>query len=268
MFMSRLILLLPLLVVFSLWSLHFAEAQKKDKKKAPTASLNQLTRTQKQNDRDATASQKKITQIANATRSLLDDYRVVNRQVENTKVYNQQLRDLIGSQKKEMKSIGQQIQGLAKTNKEILPLMSRMIDHLEKFISLDSPFLPDERRHRLETLKVMIKRADVSTSEKYRRILEAYQIENEYGRTIEAYKGLQKHDGQELTVDFLRIGRLSLIYQSVNGDKGGYWDKENRRWANLPSEYKKTVRRGIRMARKQLAPDLIKIPIGSSKVTQ
>ena len=234
------------------------------------ASLDQATHAQKQNDKEAIASQEKITKIANETKSTINEYRFVNRQIDNTKIYNQQLRDFIDSQKQEMASIKRQIESLKTTNKEILPLMARMLKNLEKFISLDIPFLQEERKNRLTALKAMMTRADVSTSEKYRRLLEAYQIENEYGRTIEAYKGIQKHDRKQMTVDFLRIGRINLIYQSMDGKNTGYWNHTKKQWLNLPSTYNKSVRKGIRMARKQLAPDLIKLPIPSppKKVTQ
>ena len=243
------------------WTMSWAQASEQ-------VQLDKVTSAQKQNNKEAKASQEKITKIANEIRTIVDDYRLVNRRIDNTKIYNQQLRDLIQSQKEEMVSIKKQIEGLKNTNKEIMPLMARMLENLKKFISIDIPFLPDERKNRLTALKTMMSRADVSTSEKYRRLLEAYQVENEYGRTIEAYKGIQEHDGQELTVDFLRIGRLNLIYQSVDRKKAGYWNQQERRWVYLSNTYSKTVRKGIRMARKQLAPDLIKLPIPSPKVIQ
>ena len=252
--------LTPIVLLLS-WSLSWAQVPEK-------AQLDKTTQAQKQNDKEARASQKKITKIAGDIRSTVDDYRLVNRRIDNTKIYNQQLRDLIRSQEGEMVSIKKQIESLTNTNKEIMPLMARMLENLEKFVSLDIPFLPDERKNRLSALKAMMKRADVSTSEKYRRLLEAYQVENEYGRTIEAYKGIQKHESKELTVDFLRIGRLNLIYQSVDGKKSGYWNRKENRWVYLPSTYSKTVRKGIRMARKQLAPDLIKLPIPAPEVIQ
>ena len=253
------LLFIPILLLA--WSPSWAEAPEKDQ-------LEQATKAQSQNDKEAKASQEKVTQIATEIRSLTDDYRLVNRRIDNTKIYNQQLRDLIRSQKEEMASIKKQIQGLKNTNQEILPLMARMLENLEKFISLDIPFLPDERKNRLTALKAMMSRADVSTSEKYRRLLEAYQVENEYGRTIEAYKGIQEHDGKELTVDFLRVGRLNLIYQSVDRTKSGYWNRHKQRWVSLPGTYSKTIRKGIRIARKQLAPDLIKLPIPAPEVAK
>lgn len=257
----------PLVLTLFLLSLAWSLSGAKDPpEKSP---LDKATTAQKQNDGEAIASQEKITKIANEIRTTVDHYRLVNRQIDNTKIYNQQLRDLIQSQKQEMTSIREQIKSLKNTNKEIMPLMARMLNNLEKFVSLDLPFLPEERKNRLANLKAMMKRADVSTSEKYRRILEAYQVENEYGRTIEAYKGIQKHENQEITVDFLRVGRLNLIYQSVDRKKASYWNQKEGRWVYLPSAYSKTVRKGIRMARKQLPPDLIKLPIPApQKVTQ
>ena len=53
----------------------------------------------------------------------------------------------------------------------------------------------------------LMDRANVSVAEKYRRLLEAYQIELEYGRTIEAYEGSFASDNGERSVTFLRVGR-------------------------------------------------------------
>ena len=226
-----------------------------------SSKLNQATQAQKQNDQEARVSQKKITKLAREIKATLNDYKSILRQTDNAKIYNQQLRLLIDSQNKERVSIKQQIENLKTIHKDIVPLMSRMLESLEKFISLDLPFLLEERKNRLTGIKTMMARADVSTSEKYRRLLEAYQIENEYGRTIETYKGVQMHNGNEIIVDFLRIGRLSLVYQSMDGKSMGYWNHRQKQWMNLPRTYKKEIRKGIRMTNKQLAPDLIKVPI-------
>ena len=92
--------------------------------------------------------------------------------------------------------------------------MLRMIAGLEEFVALDVPFLLQERSDRINNLKAMMDRADVAVSEKFRRVLEAYQVEVDYGRTIESYAGNAEFDGQNQQVNYLRIGRVALVYQS------------------------------------------------------
>jgi len=121
--------------------------------------------------------------------------------------------------------------------------------------------LMNERTERVENLRKLMDRADVEDSEKYRRITEAYQIENEYGRTIEVYQDTLSMDGEERTLDFLRIGRVSLLYQTLDGEEVGAWDQGQRTWVKLPGEYADSIRKGIRIARKQMAPDMIRVPV-------
>ena len=133
-----------------------------------------------------------------------------------------------------------------------------MVEALEGFIALDVPFLGEERARRLAELRNLMRRADVTNAEKYRRIVEAFQIENDYGRTIEAYRGTLD-DGK--TVDFLRVGRIALVYQTLDGLNNGVWDQANTRWADLDSSYSTPIKAGLKIARKQSAPDLIRLPL-------
>jgi hypothetical protein len=107
----------------------------------------------------------------------------------------------------------------------------------------------------------MMDKANVAPSEKFRRVMEAYQVEMDYGRTIEAYSGFQEISGNESNVDFLRIGRTALLYQTRDGGAQGVWNKQTRQWDELDSSYRTQITKGLRMARKQLAPDLIMVPV-------
>jgi hypothetical protein len=139
--------------------------------------------------------------------------------------------------------------------------MTEMVDTLGKFVDLDLPFLPDERTLRLRMLNELKSRSDVATAEKYRRIIEAYQIESEYGRTIEAYRASIELEAGQRIVDVLRVGRIALLYRGLEGNIAGFWDQESNKWQSLPDEYDAALRRGIMIARKQAAPDLLELPV-------
>ncbi len=216
----------------------------------------------------AAKSQKKIDKVSERTKVLLDEYRTVSHQVESLLVYNQHLRDLIQSQEQEMASIKKQLKEIEVTQREIVPLMLRMLDNLQKFVSLDLPFLTVERNQRVAELKKIMIRADVTNAEKYRRILEAYQIENEYGNTIEAYRTHINLNGQDSAVECLRLGRVSLYYQRLDGSETGYWDKESSKWKQLDSRYDNVILEGLRIARKESAPNLLTLPIPAAEAGQ
>ena len=202
---------------------------------------------------------------ADQTDKLLNDYKTVTKVVDGLLVYNSLLQRQINNQEEEKTGIAESIDSVALIERQIVPMMTRMIDSVEQFIELDTPFLLDERHKRIERLRGMMERSDVSAAEKFRRVIEAYQIENDYGRTIEAYRGTVDINGNAQEVDFLRIGRVSLTYQSVGGQHTGVWDQEAEAYVELPPEkYKTQVAHGIRVARKQVAPDLLIIPVSAA----
>ena len=95
--------------------------------------------------------------------------------------------------------------------------IERMIENLDTFISLDIPFLLSEREERLAFLKDTLDRADVSVAEKFSQVLQAYQVENTYGTTIEAYADTIELDGVKRQVDMLKWGRVALVFQTPFG---------------------------------------------------
>ena len=205
--------------------------------------------------------QKRINELDDATRAMLNDYRQTTQQTQDLGAYNEQLSKLVATQRVEMADYERQFEDLEITKRRILPLIVRMIEVLEDFVSVDIPFLEKERTMRIAELKKLMERPDVPTSEKYRRVSEAYQIELEYGHTIEAYEGEMDDNGESRTVNFLRFGRLGLYYMSLDGLDIGYWDNAQDKWVPLDSEFRQPLDRAIRIARKQLPPDLIRLPI-------
>ena len=163
-----------------------------------------------------------------------------------------------------MQALSDSIGNVALIERQIIPLMTRMVDALEEFVKLDTPFLFKERTDRVARLREMMERSDVTAAEKFRRVIEGYQIENDYGRTIEAYKGSTEIDGNQIEVDFLRVGRVALLYQTVGGATTGAWDSATGTFVKLPPEtYQSQVRDGLKIARKQVAPDLLIVPVAA-----
>ncbi|MEN8719127.1 MAG: DUF3450 domain-containing protein [Oceanococcaceae bacterium] len=213
-------------------------------------------------DADARQTQVAINQLDDEAEQLLTEYRVTTRETDSLKRYNRQLEKQIASQVAEMESIQRQLEQINDVSREVVPMMLRMIDTLEQFVELDLPFLLGERTRRVNDLRETMDRADVSTSEKYRRIVEAYQTEMEFGRTIEAYQGELALDGTNKVVDFLRVGRVALMYQTLDAGTTGYFDTATRSFV-ADNSYKTAVRDGLRIARKQTAPDLLIVPVAA-----
>ena len=230
------------------------------------ASVDQVTEEGEKRADAGAAEQKRVEQIADQTNDLLNEFNTVSKVVDGLVTYNSLLQRQVTNQENEKLALRESIDNVALIERQITPLMIKMLDSLEQFIELDTPFLLAERMERIERLRSMMERSDVSSAEKFRRVIEAYQIENDYGRTIEAYKGTVPINGNPQEVDFLRIGRVSLAYQSIGGQHTGAWDVETGDWVDLdPAEFKNQIAHGLRVARKQVAPDLLVVPVAAPR---
>jgi len=180
--------------------------------------------------------------------------------VQSLERFNRLLEDQVKSQEEEVASIQRQLVEIETTNREVQPLMQQMVNTLDRFVQLDVPFLLEERTAVVNNLKRLMDRADVSTSEKYRLILEAYQTELEYGRTLESYEGHLGTGADARTVEFARLGRISLMYRTLDGSETGYWDAEKKDWVKDPG-LRRAVEEAIRVAKGDGPPELLIVPV-------
>lgn len=208
-------------------------------------------------------SQNRIDDIVKETDSLETEYKRVLKELEGLKVFNTLMQRQIDRQESDIGKLNQAIDEVEATGRQMLPLMVRMIESLELFVEADAPFLLDERRSRVGELYELMEREDVTVAEKFRKVLEAYQIENDYGRTIEAYKAAVEHEGATLEVDVLRVGRVSLVYQTADQSATRRWDHDAKGWVDLEGSYRNQVRMGLRVAQQQVAPDLLMLPVSA-----
>lgn len=227
---------------------------------AQEASVERSLEEQSAAEAAAAASQRRIDDLDDETRELLQRYRDTLREAETLERYNARVAKLVDSQESEIADNREQLAGLEETRRAIYPHIEDLLGTLQQFVRLDKPFLPQERKTRLRELAAMLDRADVSVAEKYRRLMEAYQVELEYGRTIEAYDGSLGEGEDERSVTFLRVGRVALLYQTRDGAETGYWDEEADAFVR-DDAYADAVRRGLRVARRQAAPELLQAPV-------
>jgi DNA repair exonuclease SbcCD ATPase subunit len=225
-----------------------------------SAQLEEALTAQAQVDRVAAQAQEQLNGLRERTQDAAGRYAEAMAAADSLERFNAQLQEQVDSQEEEIASIERQLLEIETTTREVQPLMQQMVDTLDQFVKLDVPFFLEERTNRVENLKSLMPRADVPISEKYRLILEAYQIELEYGRTLNAYEGPLRTNGTERTVEFAQLGRVSLMYRTLDGSETGYWDQNKRDWVVDPS-YAEAVEEAIRVARGDGAEELLTVPV-------
>ena len=224
----------------------------------------------RENQTLSATSQSNIDQTERQTDKIVNEYKVVSKQVEGLKLYNEQKRIQIQAQLDLMDKLDEQLVQVVVMQRQIPPLAEKMLDTLETFIVLDTPFREEERRGRIDLVRSSLSKPKVTASEQVRQVLEAYNIEAEYGRKIDTYED-KLADGTN--VNILVIGRIGMFYQTKDERTSGIWNNntdpatgEIIGWEELPSSYRKPIRDGIRMAKKLIPTDMLLMPVVKGEV--
>ena len=205
-------------------------------------------------------SQAKIDTTESDTDKLINEFKVVSKQVEGLKLYNAQKRIQIQAQLDLMDKLDEQLVQVVVMQRQIPPLAQRMLEGLEQFVALDTPFYIDERLERIDIVRSSLSNPKITASEQVRQILEAYNIEAEYGRKISSYEDTIVLDGKEMVVNILVVGRIGMFYQTKDEQQSGFWNNETNDWEEV-SGFRTAIRDGIRMAKKLAPTDMLLLPV-------
>lgn len=211
--------------------------------------------------RETAASQQRIDQLDDQTARLLNDYRANLKQLEAARRYNASLNRNIEAQERKITQLQEDIENVEGLQRAMQPLMEDMAGRFGELVEADLPFLIEERTERATRLEGVLSNPDMSAAQRYRLIVEAYQIENEYGRTIGADECTIPTDDGELSGECLRIGRIALIFKTPDDSVLQIWDIDQGGWTNLNRSYLQDVKFAIRMAKEQTAPDIFFAPV-------
>jgi len=216
--------------------------------------------------KDAAASQKRIDDIADSTDKVVGKYHQERKVVEGLKVYNDRMRRTLTAQEVAMTKLEKSIDDASLIERQIVPLMLRMIEGLDQFIAADIPYKRAEREERIQRIRGYLTNANISAAERFRQVLEAYSIENAYGKSIDVYQDTLALDSGELTVNVLQVGRTGLYYQTLDGLVSGYWDKRETGWIALDSSYNEGITNAIRITQGKETKGLMSLPLPSPEV--
>nr|WP_320115813.1 DUF3450 domain-containing protein [uncultured Desulfuromonas sp.] len=133
---------------------------------------------------------------------------------------------------------------------------------LEQRIAGSQPFLPEERRKRLEDLNTVLLADDVAVHEQFRRLMEVFEVEAQYGYTSDVYRDKITIDQQQREVDMLRLGRLSLFFTTLDGQQGGVFDPLEKRFVYLPDAMVADLNQARQQINGQSTEALTLLPVG------
>jgi len=229
---------------------------------AAIAATDQLTQTGVGKVQDGVASQARVDTIVDQKQKRFLEYRSLLKQVDGLKAYNEQLGKQVTAQRDLIVRFDKSIGDVALIERQIAPLVDKMAGTLEEFVAIDLPFRTQERDQRIGLLKEGMAKSDINVAEKFRQVMEVYQIENEYARNIDTYTEIINVNGEEINADVLVIGRIAMVAQSKDAVNTYSYNRGTQTWEEIPAgDYRNSVRQGIKMASKQAPISVLKLPI-------
>lgn len=241
-----------------------AQALQQGPQESPRDSLEDSLEVVAETNRGAERSQVRIDELSRETRALLEEYQDLQQGAQYQAAYSRELEQLAQAQEAKIASLNQQIAQARVTRQRILPLMRTMAEALEQFVILDLPFHHQERIASVLALRQRLDDPTLSAAVRFRLLLEAFQVEQDYGGTLEAWQAPLSLGGQQVSVEYLRLGRVALYYQTLDRQRSAIWDAASGTWVTLDARHNRSLAQAMRVARNQAVPQLLALPVQGS----
>ncbi|MEQ3697504.1 MAG: DUF3450 domain-containing protein [Pseudomonadales bacterium] len=218
---------------------------------------------------DGASSQQRVDAIQEQADSIISEYKQVNDSIDGLKLFNRQMQQSIDRQEASIANIEASIQQVTVMQRQMQPLTDRMLVALENFVALDMPFRKSEREQRIADLRDNMTDPRLTIAERFRQVLEAYKIENEYGRKIDHYSEVIDFGQGPKEMNVLQIGRVALMAQSSDQKTSIAFNSNSGQWEVLTDDaYRSAIIQGLRIAKKQAPADLMTIPAIAPEAAQ
>lgn len=203
--------------------------------------------------------QSRIEAADDEMRAMLEELRELERAERRLARENAELAPRIERQAESLSRREVALDTLEETRDALPELQERMVERLERWVENDMPFLRQERRARVASLRSQA--GELTAADRWERIVEAWRAELEYGREVDAWRGYLGDGESRREVDYLRLGRVGLYYLTPDGRAGRVWQADAGSWAALDEAQRREIRNGLRIARDRRAPELLSVPL-------
>ena len=215
--------------------------------------------------RQAEQVQNQINQLDDERTDMVREYRTLLQRRDAADLYAKQQELVVASQREEVASLTEQLGSIDDITAQTVPMLLGMVEDLKAFVAADLPFKQTERQARLDGLDGVMRQPDVTPAEQYRLIMDAYQAEMEYGRTISTWQEEIDINGNPTTVDMFLYGRVAFVYVTPNG-KAARFNRATGAWEALPGKYVADIQKAIRVAQAKAQQTVLFAPIQKFQV--
>lgn len=232
----------------------------------------------------------------------VDQYKMVLQEIADRRTNLAQREFYIQQQNEQIQALSTRIleKSEVTARDEILPLVREMVAEMEKLMVSDLPFRVERRFALLDDLREDLQAEDVSVFDVYRRAMEIYGQEVNYGLQVSSYQGLNpiaERQGQRYKAcvadkesavcdlndeqrsalkngaeledlesqfydgNYIHFGRLALLYLERDSSEGYRYNQTTKSWDEMSNTELLGLRQNVRIARGESAIGTMSAPI-------
>ncbi|MFO8085615.1 MAG: DUF3450 domain-containing protein [Desulfobacterales bacterium] len=196
-------------------------------------------------------------------KSLLEsEYDLLTENQKRLLTQSQHLMRELEASREQIARLESQIAAMEKISEKLVPFLNEIYEKLVQSVDEPMPFLQEERFERLANLKKTLDDSQIAMGEKFRKVMEALSIEVEYGNTVEVYQEKIFLSDEEILVNVLRLGRISLFFESLDEQTTGYYDPAENQWKRLPQSANRDIRMAVEIGSRRRPADIVTLPLG------